>query len=73
MPQPETLCEDCVMDSSERPVPALVPPAMAPAGDGFVMPAPRQDPAGDVPAPFAGLRWRLVPDLMGVGRRYAKP
>ena len=73
MPQPETLCEDCVMDSSERPVPALVPPAMVPTGDGLVMPARRECPAGDVPAPFAGLRWRLVPDLAGARRLYAKP
>lgn len=61
------------MESVTRPVPALVPPAMAAAGDGLVVPGARECPARDVPAPFAGLRWRLVPDPAAVRRYDVQP
>lgn len=61
------------MDSIERPVPPLVSPEMAASGGGLVVPGARECPARDVPAPFAGLRWRLVPDPAAARRRHVQP
>ena len=61
------------MDTTERPIPALVPPQMAPTGDGFIMPGQQQGPGKAIPAPFAGLRWRLMSDRIGVRRSHVKP
>ncbi|MHC1791444.1 hypothetical protein [Solidesulfovibrio sp.] len=61
------------MESVTRPVPALVPPQQAAAGDGCFVPAAPARTARGIPAPFAGLRWRLVPDLSPAGRTHADP
>lgn len=73
MPQPGTTSEGFAMESVTRPVPALVPPAMAAADGGCFVPAGPQKSARDIPAPFAGLRWRLVPDPSPAGRTHAEP
>ena len=73
MSQPGTTSEGFAMDNIERPIPALVPPEMAPTGDGYVVPSPQECPGRSIPAAFAGLRWRLVPDKAAVRRAHAKP
>ncbi|OLN25008.1 hypothetical protein DVDV_3726 [Desulfovibrio sp. DV] len=59
------------MEHVDTPVPALV--TQPAAGDGLFVPAAAARPDRPIPAPFAGLRWRFVPEPARPGRPHAKP
>ena len=61
------------MEHVDTPAPALVTPSAVGTGDGFFVPAATPRPVRPIPPPFAGLRWRFVPDPAPAGRPHAKP
>ena len=61
------------MEHVDNPVPALVTQPAAGTGGGLFVPGASPDSVRDVPAPFARLRWRFVPDPVRAGRPHAKP